>query len=126
MTRTLDLEIDGLLALLSEEKAALLAGDAAGAASKAREKERRVGALEALLSDGPAMRSFAASRGRLAALARAAADNERLLEAARNGVLSAQSRLRDVLNRERSVGVYAQDGGKLMSAEAGVTRRKTA
>lgn len=126
MTRALELEIDGLLALLSEEKAALLAGDAAGAASKAREKERRVGALEALLSDGPAMRSFAASRGRLAALARAAADNERLLEAARNGVLSAQSRLRDVLNRERSVGVYAQDGGKLMSAEAGVTRRKTA
>lgn len=126
MTRALEAAIDALVALLAEEKSDLLRGDVAAAGAKAREKERRADVLDGVLTDGRAVASFPAYRGRIAALARAAAENERLLEAARNGVISAQARLKDVINRERNVGVYAEGGGKLMSSEAGVTRRKTA
>ncbi|MBY0421778.1 MAG: hypothetical protein K2Q06_05700 [Parvularculaceae bacterium] len=126
MTRALNDVIDGLLAILGEEKSALLAGDFAKVGSMAAEKDRRASELDRLLTDAETARAASAFRRRLSEIARAASENEKLLDAARNGVMSARARLKDVVYRERNIGAYAETGAKIVSDEAGVTRRKTA
>ena len=126
MTRALNDVIDALIALLGEEKSALLAGDFASVGALTKDKERRATELDRLLTDAATARAVPAFRKRLADIAKAASENERLLDAARNGVMSARARLKDVVYRERNIGAYAETGAKIMSDEAGVTRRKTA
>lgn len=126
MTSALNDVIESLVALLSEEKSALLAGDFGKVCALTKEKERRATELDHLLTDAATARAVPAFRRRLAEIAKAAGENEKLLEAARNGVVSARARLKDVVYRERNIGAYAESGAKIMSDEAGVTRRKTA
>lgn len=108
------------------EKAALLSGayDVIGAA--AEEKERLSGLLAALLSDQKHAAQFPAYRRRTRKLLEAAKENEELLRAAKVGVASAQSRIKDVLKQQRMVGVYAESGDKLIAPGASVTRQKFA
>ena len=126
MTRPLSAAIEALSALLVSEKSLLLAGDIVGVGAVAKDKARLAEELDRLLTNADAAAPAPAFRGRLATLAQLASENEKLLEAAKNGVLSARTRLKDIVYRERSVGVYAEGGAKVMSAEAGVTRKKSA
>ncbi len=126
MTRPLKATIDALAALLASEKEALLAGDFMRVGALAAEKATLAEELDRTLTNAASAAPAPAFRAKLARIAQAASENERLLEAAKNGVLSAQSRLKDIVYRERSVGVYAEGGAKVMSAEAGVTRKKSA
>jgi hypothetical protein len=126
MTRPLNATIDALTALLASEKEALLSGDFVGVGAAAKEKAALAEELDRQLTNAQSAASLPALRGKLAKIAQISAENERLLEAAKNGVLSARSRLKDIVYRERNVGVYAEGGAKVMSAEAGVTRRKSA
>lgn len=126
MTKPLSAIVDAVIALLSTEKEALLAGDLMQVGSAAREKARLAEELDRLLTNAQSSAALPAFRGKLAKIAQLSAENERLLEAAKNGVLSARTRLKDIVYRERNVGVYAEGGAKVMSAEAGVTRRKSA
>lgn len=126
MTRALSEAIDALMGLIAREKAALLTGDFAAVGATAKEKARGAATLDAAIIAATAAGTAPAFRTRIAKLAAAASENEGLLEAAKNGVTSARARLQDILQRERNVGVYGEGGGKIVSAEAGVTRRKTA
>lgn len=126
MTKPLSAIVDAVIALLSTEKEALLNGDLMQVGAAAREKARLAEELDRLLTNAQSSAAFPALRGKLAKIAQLSAENERLLDAAKNGVLSARARLKDIVYRERNVGVYAEGGAKVMSAEAGVTRRKSA
>lgn len=126
MTKPLSAIVDAVIALLSTEKEALLNGDFMQVGAAAREKARLAEELDRLLTNAQSSAAFPAFRGKLAKIAQLSAENERLLDAAKNGVLSARARLKDIVYRERNVGVYAEGGAKVMSAEAGVTRRKSA
>lgn len=126
MTRPLSATIDDLIELLASEKDALLAGDFVGVGGAAKAKAKLAEELDRLLTNAASAASVPAFRSKLAKIAQLSAENERLLEAAKNGVLSARSRLKDIVYRERNVGVYGEGGAKVMSAEAGVTRRKSA
>lgn len=126
MTRPLNGVIDALAALLASEKEALLSGDFMRVGAVASEKAALAGELDRQLTNAQSSAAAPAFRGKLARIAQSAAENERLLDAAKNGVISARNRLKDIVYRERNVGVYAEGGAKVMSAEAGVTRKKSA
>lgn len=126
MTKSLSATIDSLLDLLVSEKEALLAGDFMRVGAAAKGKAKLAEELDRQLTNAHSAASVPAFRARLAKLAQLSAENERLLDAAKNGVISARNRLKDIVYRERNVGVYGKGGAKVMSAEAGVTRKKSA
>ena len=125
MTRPLSATIDALIELLAAEKEALLGGDFIGVGRAAKGKAALAEELDRQLTNAHSASTSPGLRAKLGKIAQISTENERLLEAAKNGVLSARTRLKDIVYRERNVGVYAEDGAKVMSAEAGVTRRKS-
>ena len=62
----------------------------------------------------------------VAAIVKLAQENETLMDAAKVGVISAKARIKDIINRQRNIGVYAENGERPFVPDAGVTRRKLA
>lgn len=124
--RSLKDVVDGLARLLVEEKTRLLAGQYDGLGALTAEKEKLAVRLDALLIDPRSAAQAPAFRRRLAQIVSLAKENEGLIAAAKSGVVSAQSRIKDIINRQRNIGVYGESGEKLLAPESGVTRRKLA
>ena len=118
--------IDRLQALLAQEKSMLLSGRLTSLADICAEKEELSRRLDAMLGDRANAASAPAFRKALAALVSLAQENEKLLGAAQSGVAFAQTRLKDIINRQRNVGVYSETGDKPLIPGAAVTRRKFA
>lgn len=118
--------IAGLKAALEEEKTLLLAARFDQIAAITTRKQALGAQLEAMLLDARHAAQAPAFRRGLAAVGALAEENEKLLAAAQAGVRSAQARLQDIVNRQRNVGVYGEMGEKLMTPDAGVSRRKMA
>lgn len=118
--------IAGLKSALEEEKALLLAARFDEIASITARKQALAAQLETMLLDARHAAQAPAFRRGLAAIGALAEENEKLLAAAQAGVRSAQARLQDIVNRQRNVGVYGEMGEKLMTPDAGVSRRKMA
>ncbi len=125
-----DLSLSDVIAALDKtlaaEKSALLGGayDVVGAAVS--EKERLATLLDVMLADQTRAAQLPAYRKRIKRIVEAAKENEALLRAAKMGAASARSRIADILNRQRMVGVYAESGDKVLAPGAGVTRQKFA
>lgn len=117
--------ISALEELLTTEKTLLLAGKYDALAALAGDKEQLTGALDRMLLDGTVAQA-PVWRRRLAAIVARAQENEQLLAAAKSGAAYARARLQEIVNRQRSVGVYAETGAKPLVPDAGVTRRKFA
>lgn len=118
--------LNDLEKILAAEKSALLAGayDSVSAATSAKDRLGRL--LETMLVDERRAGQLPAYRRRIKKIVEAAKENESLLNAAKLGAASARSRIKDILNQQRTVGVYAETGDKLMSPGAGVSRQKFA
>ena len=118
--------IDSLLRLLADEKARLLSGRYEGLSALAGEKDALAKRLETLLINPRISGPTTAFRRRLVEIDRLARENETLLAAAKAGVTAAKSRLKDIVARQRNVGVYGETGEKLMAHDALSSRRKLA
>lgn len=118
--------IDGLGDLLAREKASLLAGRYEALAVLSAEKERLAVALDAMLIDPAYAAQAPAFTKKLSAIIALASENETLIAAAKLGVVSAKARVRELINRQRTIGVYGSTGEKLVSSDACVSRRKLA
>ncbi|MBI1366968.1 MAG: hypothetical protein GC153_13555 [Alphaproteobacteria bacterium] len=118
--------LDGLESLLEREKALLLAGRYDEAGAIARRKEELCEALDRALIDPLNAAQISVFRKRLSALVARAQENEQHLSAAKAGVSMARARLREIMNRERNVGVYGETGEKPLVPNACVTRHKFA
>ena len=118
--------LEGLEGLLEREKALLLAGRYDEVGAIARQKEELSSGLDRALIDPQNGAQISVFRKRLASIVSRAQENERLLDAAKAGVATARARLKDIMNRERNVGVYSEIGEKPLVPDAGVTRRKFA
>ncbi|MEE2690773.1 MAG: hypothetical protein VX640_04440 [Pseudomonadota bacterium] len=124
--QTLKDVIAGLKSLLEQEKVQLLAGRFDGIASILQEKQKLSSRLDEMLLDQRYAPQAPAFRRNLSAIVALAQENETLLASARIGVKAAQKRIQDIVNRQRNIGVYGETGEKLMTPDAGVTRRKLA
>lgn len=124
--QTLKEVIAGLMSLLEQEKTCLLAARFDAVGPILQDKQRMTAQLEKMLIDPRHSSQAPAFRRALAALVSLAQENETLLAAAQVGVKSARARLQDIVNRQRNVGVYGEFGEKLLTPDAGVTRRKLA
>jgi flagellar biosynthesis/type III secretory pathway chaperone len=118
--------LDGLLRLLEQEKQSLINGELAAIPGYAKSKAELSARLDQILADPRAAAQTPAFRGLLKKVAQAASENEELINAAREGVKSARARLKEIIERQRMVGVYGEGGEKVLSHGAGVTRCKTA
>lgn len=122
----LDVAVSRLVEILTLERSRLLAGAYDTLAEITEYKSRYLSALAHYLETeeyGPSLRAHAAHIEQIKKLA---VENERLLNAAKAGVQSAQSSLKKIMNRDSYVGAYAENGEKLLAPDAGVTRRKFA
>lgn len=125
-----DLSLSDVIAALEKtlavEKAALLSGAYGVVGATLSEKERLAALLDAMLADQTRSAQLPAYRRRIKRILEAAKETETLLHAAKMGAASARSRIIDILNRQRMVGVYAESGDKVLAPGAGVTRQKFA
>lgn len=118
--------LDRLQKILEQEKTLLLEGNYEALPALVGKKTDCAEQLDRLLVEPSAVRQLSVHRKKFAKITALAQENEQLLQSARAGVVSAQARIKDVVNRHRSVGVYAQDGDKPLVPDAGVTRWKMA
>ncbi len=124
--QTLKEVIAELKSLLEQEKAHLLAARFDAVGPILQSKQRLTERLEGMLLDPRHSSHASAFRRALSGVVSLAQENEALLAAAQVGVKSARARLQDIVNRQRNVGVYGEFGEKLLTPDAGVTRRKLA
>lgn len=124
--QTLKTVIADLKALLEQEKTCLLAAKFDAVAPILQSKQKLTAQLETMLLDPRFSNHASVFRRGLTAIVSLAQENEALLAAAQVGVKSARTRLQDIVNRQRNVGVYGEFGEKLLTPDAGVTRRKLA
>ncbi|MEQ8178203.1 MAG: hypothetical protein RIC52_06125 [Amphiplicatus sp.] len=124
--QTLKTVIADLKSLLEQEKNCLLAANFDAVAPILQRKQNLTTQLEAMLLDPRHSSHATAFRRGLSSVVSLAQENEALLAAAQVGVKSARTRLQDIVNRQRNVGVYGEFGEKLLTPDAGVTRRKLA
>lgn len=117
---------EALEARLRAEKAALLEGRYFDLKAIAADKDALSSRLDALLLDPLNIAQQSAVRKRLAAIVKLAQENEALMNAAKVGVISAKARIKDIISRQRNIGVYAENGERPFVPDAGVTRRKLA
>ncbi len=122
----LDEAVSALQKILRGEREQLATGTFDHLAPLTEAKRTLCDTLEKLLLAPGAVSALPAYRRRLSSLAEMAKENEVLLRAARAGTASARSRINEIINRERMVGVYAENGVKVLSADAAVTREKSA
>ena len=118
--------ISQLTKILKEEKKRLIAGRYEDLNSLIEMKQSLSERLDRLLVDKQIAKKASIYRKSLSSLVRLAKENEDLLEAAKTGASQAHSRIHDLLNKQRNVGVYGQTGDKLMMPNAGVSRCKIA
>lgn len=118
--------LNALEKALAVEKAALLrsAFDVVGAVLS--EKEKLSAQLDRLLVDKSRAAQLPAYRTKIKKIVELANENEKLLETAKMGVAAAHSRIKEILNRQTMVGVYAEGGDKVLTPGAGVSRQKFA
>ncbi|MEM6536129.1 MAG: hypothetical protein AAF668_00210 [Pseudomonadota bacterium] len=112
---------------LNAESAAITAADFDGAASLLKEKMSRLSKFEEAFS-AVKPNEIADNRGikvALEKLMKARKRNETLLEAARDGMLQAQTRVAAIARKSAEVGVYGADGDRLMEADAHRARSQT-
>lgn len=118
--------IERLQKILGEEKRFLLAGDYSRLVEIAQEKEQLATTLDRLFLEQTNASQAPAFRKSIAAIVSLAQENEQLLHAAKTGVSFAQARLKEIINRQRNVGVYNETGEKPLIPGATATRGKFA
>lgn len=111
---------------LRAEKAALLDGRYGALGELTHDKEQLSARLDALLLDLANTAQQSGVRKRLAAIVKLAQENEVLMSAAKVGVISAKARIKDIINRQRNIGVYSENGERPFVPDAGVTKQKFA
>ncbi|MEQ8936610.1 MAG: hypothetical protein RIE56_12550 [Amphiplicatus sp.] len=124
--QTLKTVIADLKSLLEQEKSCLLAAKFDAVGPILQTKQKLTAQLEAMLLEPRYSSQAPIFRRGLSSIVSLAQENEALLSAAQVGVKSARTRLQDIVNRQRNVGVYGEFGEKLLTPDAGVTRRKLA
>ena len=102
-----------MAALLEQERRCLLSGDLAGLEALAAEKVALAGSL-----------GLAADRRDVARLGAAAQRNQRLLEAAAEGLRSAMRRVTELRNLHRGRGTYGAGGFRADGAETALVERR--
>lgn len=112
--------------LLATEKAFLLGGDYDKVGAIASQKDALAAALDRALNDSRIAAQLPAYRRQIRRIAEAAQENEALLNGAKAGAALASARVKEILSRQRVVGVYGESGEKLLAPDASVTRRKLA
>ncbi|MEM8935813.1 MAG: hypothetical protein AAGC77_05345 [Pseudomonadota bacterium] len=118
--------IDALKQVLDSEKALLLNGDYQHLADISKQKERLCSILDRLMVAPANLKKISLYRKALSSLGIQAKENEKLLMSAKTGMARAHGRVKDIINRQRNVGVYGASGDKLMTPGAGVSRSKMA
>lgn len=127
MTQTppLNQTVTALTETLLEEKKQLLKGVFDDLPSINKKKSHYMALLEsAFTTESPQILS--AYKEKLSRIAKLSKENEKLLSAAKSGTNAAITRIRSLLDREKTVGTYTQSGYKLQTHDAGVTREKIA
>ena len=114
-----DPDLARLKALLEEERRCLLAGDLAGLESLAAEKLALAGTLGASRN-----RRTAVAEGDAARLGAEVHRNQRLLEAAAEGLRSAMRRVTELRNLHRGRGTYGAGGFRADVAETAQVERR--
>lgn len=117
---------DALEGCLRAEKAALIEGRYFALEELARSKEHLSARLDALLLDLANTAQQSAVRRQLAAIVKLAQENEGLMNAAKVGIISAKARIKDIINRQRNIGVYTESGERPFVPDACITRKKLA
>ncbi len=118
--------INKLIELLTLEKSRLLNGSYSGLEDITAQKQRYLAVLSGCLEEPRLAHALKPYQQRIEQISKLAADNEQLLTAAKNGVQSAQTRLKNLSAKESLVGAYTENGAKLHDHNAGVTRRTLA
>ena len=118
-------------ALLARERELMRAGDYAGMAGLSGEKQVMLRTLEELIRRIGAERRHHEDkvpelRAALAALVEDSHRNERLIEAARQGVAAARRRIGTILATRRGAVAYDRDGAPISSREDGVSESSRA
>ncbi len=122
----IDIAISKLIELLTLEKSRLLGGSYDDIPEITEQKQFYLSILTDYIQDPAqtaALKPFSNAIEEIKALSN---ENGALLNAARNGVKAAQTRLKSIATRESLVGAYTADGSKLRAHDCGVTRCKTA
>ena len=125
-TLPLDDVIDKLVKTLRYEKQQLLSGAYAELSAISNTKSQYLASLDAHVSSLTHDSNLARYAAKIAEVKKLANENEMLLQSAKSGVTAAQIRLNTITNSENMVGTYTQDGDKLRTQDAAITRRKLA
>ena len=124
--RALAVTIERLMKVLREEKKRLKAGRYSDLTELSEHKLALSDALDKMLIDQRFAKRGNNYRNALRKLARLAGENERLLAAAKDGATQARQHIKDIIRRQRNVGVYGAAGDKVMMPNSGATRGKLA
>jgi len=125
-TLPLDETILQLAKILEYEKEQLLSGGYSQLTKISNAKIYHLKLLDAHISslnNNAALAQFTTDINRVKKLA---IENGTLLQSAKYGVTAAQARIAAIKNAESMVGTYTQDGDKLQTQDAAITRRKIA
>ncbi len=118
--------IEELERALHAEKSALLEGRYDDLPRVSAEKNRVAEVFDQILREPANAARAAIYRKRLAAVVQRAQENEALLHSAKIGAASAQARVKEIMSRQRTIGVYAETGDKPLVPNACMSRQKLA
>ncbi len=125
-TPPFDLTLSRLIKILKYEKEQLLLGAYGELAAISKTKRQYIEILDAHESSLHGDSAIARYAAGIDAVKKLAKENETLLKSAQSGVVAAQTRIEAINNSESMVGTYTQEGDKLRTRDAAVTRRKIA
>lgn len=121
-TFQLDTAIERLIEMLQHENALLKKGEITEIGALTEDKQTLATILTNAV-ESPSQREFLKPYFQhLAKIKQLAEENERLLKAAKTGVNSAKTRLNNIMMQDQTVGTYTNDGDKLKTQQAGVTK----
>ena len=123
---TIEQVVRGTMAALDAEKNKLLKGDFQSLPEITEQKANLLEHLQTLLASPAHKGEVARFSKHIEIIKKRAMENETLLMTARAGVSAAKARIQGLQNRERAVGVYGQNGAKIQTHDAGVSRRVVA
>ena len=118
--------VRNLSKLLDKEKSQILSGRYFDHGDLLPIKDTLSQKLEALLKDPLVAGQIVKMKRQLKTVAQKARENESLLEAAKTGAISARTRLTDIRNKNRKVGVYGMDGSQVLMPNASTSKKKLA
>ena len=125
-TKPLEDVIRALMEVLSQERLDLMAGKYSNIPAYAKVKSDNLSQLDSYLSGADAKAIFAAHKRKIQGLQRFAAENEKIILAAKHGVKSAQERLDHIDSIESNVGTYTEYGDQLRMHQTSTTCKKIA